>query len=311
MAPKEKENKFLAGRRSVSLKELTDDVNQEHKKTITVESKTERRVEDIDIELIDTDEINEQLFGYEDLNKIEQSFEEIGNKSIIYVYERDNGRYLCYAGNQRLLASKNRNEKKITCVIDGPEPTEDERIEQLIFMNAQRIQRPYYIAQQLKSYENILRRQGKHNVKDIIEEKFGYKERQQQRYKKILQLPEELQSLFKRYDIPYQLLLDKCSKLPEGTESEFVYVFNNLIETEEMSSEFVNKVFNIVTKKEEKKEEKPKNKTKVNQVFKKVMSLPYFEKEDEIKIPEKDKKEILAQINSLKEYIDRLENACK
>ena len=145
MATKDKENKFLAGRRSVSLRELTDDVNQEHKKTITVESKTERRVEDIDIELIDTDEINEQLFGYEDLNKIEQSFEEIGNKSIIYVYERNNGRYLCYAGNQRLLASKNRNEKKITCVIDGPEPTEDERIEQLIFMNAQRIQRPYYI----------------------------------------------------------------------------------------------------------------------------------------------------------------------
>ena len=35
------------------------------------------------------------------------------------------------------------------------EPTKEERIEQLIFMNAQRVQRPYYIAQQLKEYEKF------------------------------------------------------------------------------------------------------------------------------------------------------------
>lgn len=303
-----KENKFITGRKpqNVSLRDLTDSVNNAHSNI----PKTERRVEDIDITLIDVDDINEQLFGYEDLYKIEESFQEIGNKSIIYVYERENGRYLCYAGNQRLLASKNRNEKKITCVIDGPEPSKEDRIEQLIFMNAQRVQRPYYIAQQLKEYEKLLRAKGRTGVSSLIEQKFGYKERMQQLYKKILKLTPELQNLFKRDDIPFAALLQTCGKLPIGTEADFANVFNTLTEAEDPSTDLIKKAFDTVTKLEvpEKTIEKKVKTSQILKSYKNVMAVEYNDDGEVIFNPTK-KDKILKEIQLIREQLDLIEKA--
>ncbi len=306
-----KENRFMTGRKTeqqVSLRDITNSVNANHVQP----AKTDRRIEDIDISLIDVDDINEQLFGYEDLKKIETSFKEIGNKSVIYVYERENGRYLCYAGNQRLIASKNRKDKKITCVIDGPEPTKEERIEQLIFMNAQRVQRPYYIAQQLKEYEKLLRSKGKTDVVSLIEEKFGYKKRMQQTYKQILKLTPELQNLFKREDIPFAYLLQKCNRIPAGKESEFAYAFNSLCEEEEPSTDLINKVFSIVTKKEQ-SETASINRVKYSQILKTYKNFMNIELDDEgnFIIDEKKKEVVLAEVKDLQEKLLLIEKACE
>ena len=270
---------------------------------------TSKDIADIDVSLIDTDNINEQLFGYEDLNKIEQSFDTIGNNSIIYVYRRSNGRYLCFAGNQRLLATKNRGEKNITCMIAGDEPSETERIENYIFMNSQRTPRPYYIATQLVEYEKVLRKKGKSNISKLIEEKFGYKESMQRTYKQLLKLDESLWPLFKRDDIPFAFLLDKCKKIPSGKENEFAYVFTQKAENEEVTTDMINKVYSIVTQKDTEKENIPKYE-KSSQVFKELSSLPYF-KDDKIIIPREKKQIIKEQAEQYKLYLDKVLEACK
>ena len=278
----------------------------------TKSSNTSKEISDIDVNLIDVDDINELLFGYEDLDKIEQSFNIIGNNSVIYVYKRANGRYLCFAGNQRLIATKNRDEKTITCVIAGDEPSEDERIEQLIFMNSQRTPRPYYIAQQLSEYEKILRRKGKTNITELIEEKFGYKGAMQRRYKQILKLNVVLQNLFKREDIPFTFLLDKCTKLPPDKENEFAYVFNTKAEEEEVSTELINRVYTIVMKKDrlESDDNSKVKYIKSSQAFKELTALPFYDN-DLIVIP-KDKKDIIkTQAEQYKEYLDKVLKACE
>ena len=268
---------------------------------------TQKDIVDIEIDLIDTDDINEQLFGYEDLDKIETSFDTIGNNSVIHVYRRDNGRYLCFAGNQRLIASKNRGDKLITCVIAGEEPSETERVENLIFMNSQRTPRPYYIAKQLDAYEKLLRRKGKTNISEAIEEKFGYKGAMQRRYKQILKLDKTLQELFKKEDMPFSYLLDKCTKIPEGKEQDFVSILREQTSDTGISTQLIDEAYSTVTKKEVLHKEKCFQKT--SQVFKEIGALPYYGTND-ILIPEKKKESILAQANEMKDYLDRIIAAC-
>ena len=309
----DRQNKFMGARPGNSLiRDITKQVNDSNVSARAAQfSKTSRKVEDLNIDLIDTDELNEQLFGYEDLYKIEESIDTIGNKSVIFVYEKDDGRYLCYAGNQRLLASKNKKEEKITCVIDGPEPDKENRIEQYIFMNAQRTPRPYYIAQQLKAYESVLRSKGEKSVSDIIEKKFGIKVRMQQIYKQILTLSPVLQELFKNDDIQLKYLLEVCTKVPAGKENIFATTLNTKIKEEGCSKELINAVYNEIILQKNASSAVPVKRYKNSQIFKSIMSMPYYEPDEVIIIPDKKKKEILAQIDTLEDYLNRIKKACK
>ena len=282
-------------------------LQNEHKKEISPNtSKTSRQVEDIDISLIDTDEINEELFGYEDLYKIEQSFDTIGNNSVIYVYKRKNGRYLCYAGNQRLIASKKRGEKKITCIIDGDEPESEKRLEQLIFMNSQRTPRPYYTAMQISEYEKLLRRRGEKDPGAVLEEKFGIQKRAQRKYKQVLTFNKVLQELFKRDDIPFMTLVNVCAKVPEGREQEFYDILTSLCMDNDPTSEIVTLAFSKLSGTSS---NPPAPVRKTGQIFKDISSLPYFGT-DTITVPEKKKESVLKQATEMKAYLDRIIAAC-
>lgn len=296
-------NKFLNPERTggVNLRDITKNIDF---------SSTSAHVKDISIDLIDEDELNEQLFGYEDLYKIEESFETIGNKSVISVYAKPDGRYLCFSGTQRLKAARKSGDKKITCVVDGKVPeSKEERAEKLLFMNAQRESRPYYIAQQLKAYEQILRKRGEKNPAKVIEKKFGIKDRMQHYYKNILKLNPVLQELFKRNDISFAALLDKCIKIPEGSENAFVKKFISECEACENAMAAADKAFAEISKVDA--PEKAQKRPKTSQVFKTVLSLPYYDPDEEIKIPEKKKKEVLDQIDELEKYVNRLKEACR
>ncbi len=300
----ERTNRFMQDKspNGVNLRNLTKAID---------EPETEKHFKDINVELIDEDPLNEGLCGYEDLNKIVGSFKAIGNDDeIICVYDLGNGRYLCYSGNQRLKASKQRGDTIVTCkVSEGPIPSEDERTKKIIFMNVQREPRAYYIGVQIKSYESILRKEGVSSPSGLIEEQFGIKVRMQQLYKKILTLDPVLQDLFKYADIPFALLLDRCLKLVEGKEKEFAKKVAELEKDDSMSAEGINKIFNSLVNVDTNKTtiiKKPKS----SQIFKKVMSLPYYADDEAIEIPEKKKKEILEQAEALEEYARRIKEAC-
>lgn len=307
----EHKNKFMSGRGNVNLRDLTKGVNDLNRPQT---SKTEKNVEDIDIDLIDIGEMNEALFGYEDIDRIKESFSEIGNHSVIYVYTRENGRYLCYAGNQRLIASKQANEKKITCVISGPEPDEEHMLKDLMFMNAQRTPRAYYIARQVEEYEKILRRKGNKTPSEEIEQKLGIKAPSQRKYRQILKLEPVLQELFKRDDIPSYYLIEVCNKIPSEKAESFADLFREKCKSEEPSREMIDSIFKKIISvdrpEKESQKEKPVKKTRFRQVFKDIISLPYVEEGETVVIPEDKKEEILKQADLLEDYIKRIRQQC-
>ena len=270
-------------------------------------SDSDKEIVDIEVSLIDNDELNEQMFGYEDLDNLELSFDTIGNKAVIVVYRRANGRYLCESGNQRLLIAKRQGDKTITCYIDGNEPSEEKRIENLIFMNTQRTPKPYYLAAQLVAYEKVLHKRGIANVSAEIEQKFGIKSAMQRRYKSILKLDECLQNLFKRDDVPLTFLLERCSKLKEGKEREFASVFYSLAENEEVTTQLIAKVFSIVNEDTSKKENNIKIQ-KTNQIFKELVSLPYYD--NDVIVPDNKKAVVKQQALDYKAYLDKVIAAC-
>lgn len=306
----EHKNKFMSATRgsgNVNLRELTKGVNDMNR--VQAAPKTDKDIQDIDISLIDTGLMNEEFFGYEDIDNIKESFNEIGNRSVIYVYKRDNGRFLCYAGNQRLIASKDAGDKKITCVVTGDEPNEEQMFEDLLFMNAQRNLRAYYKAKQLEEYKTILHRRGCKNTSEEIEKKFGIKAAGQRKYRQILKLSPVLQELFKRSDIPANYLIEICNKLPAEKADEFAKLFNERVAEEEPSVSLIDGVFRDVTIKEKNVKDNTVR-PKTSQVFKSFLKLPYYGLDEDIEIPDKKKAEVKEQIELLKAYIARVEEAC-
>ncbi len=307
--------KLSSKERRAYLKELanhnsSDSIVTQTKESYSLISETSKKIVDLDINLIDADEKNEELFGYEDLDKIEESFDKIGNKSIINVYERENGRYVCYSGNQRLILSKKRGAKTITCYIDGPEPDEETKFEALLAMNRQRTIRPYYMAKLIVEKEKFLRKEGVNNISEEIEKEFYIQERMQRAYKQILKLDPSLQKLFVLENVPLKSLLNACAKIPVEKTDIFVDTIKEKLKSDSFSSDLINEALKEISA-NDKEKTKSIVRAKSSQVFKTIMSLPYFSSEEEIVIPEKKKQQVLEQIDELEDYLKRLKKACK
>lgn len=306
----EKSNRFAGARTGNSLlHDITREVNNAN-----TSSRTAKHIEDIDINLIDNDELNENLFGYEDVAAIEESMNAFGDKSIINVYERSNGRYLCYSGNQRLIALKNRKATKVTCYIDGPEPVESARTEALIFMNTQRTRRPLYMARQIAAYESVLRSKGEKNVSEKIKKQFGYEVRTQQLYKQILTLPAEFQTLFSYENAPVAALINCFNSLPEKQVDVYIDALTLKFKDGDISQEAIKTTYIEImsaTKQENDENVKKFRRKKTSQVFKSIFSLPYYEDNEQVVIPKKKKEEVLLQIAELESYIERIKEACR
>ncbi len=300
--------------RDTKSESLTDElISQVQSGEITEEQFLEltgMQISSIPVESIDTDNLNEKLFGYEDIEKIEQSFDEIGNKSIIYVYKKTNGRYLCYAGNQRLIASKNEGKTSVVCVVSGNEPSEDEKLKNLIFMNAQRSDRAYYIAVRINEYEKMLRRTGfKGDIREELYSKLGYKKSQQALYKQILTLPEKLQALFKYKDMPFVKLLNVCAEINDNNIDSFVNEFEKARSSEKpITGELIDSILKKINHRDKTSAEQIDKPQKLSKIYNKVVGLVYS---DNITIKDKDKETVRQQAEDLKLYLDKVIEACK
>ena len=147
-----RENRFASvSSKGVSLGDITKDVNEARSHSVTTPLKTEKIVEDIDIDLIDEYELNDTIFGYNNLDALKHSIDKTDDAIIVTVYKRANGRYLCWDGNSRLKVLKNMGVKKVTCNISGPEPeSEHEKLVNAICANTQRVFDPYHIAHEIQ-----------------------------------------------------------------------------------------------------------------------------------------------------------------
>lgn len=259
----------------------------------------------LDISMIDTYEKNEELFGYNNLSSVENSIRHTGVEGVeIHVYEKADGRFLCYSGNTRLLALKNMGEKQIRCIIDGPVPDADQLALNVISMNTQRTDDAYHVAKRLTEIESILRRRGLVGDKLVseIESISGYKRAAQFEYKKISSLPENLQLLFNNLSVPYRKLLKVIEKLPKDKHNEFAYAFNQFAETEEMNGDNIERLFLSIMNNPKESTKSQSKSTFTNNVliksYKEFLKVKYNE-DGNILVDQKNKDQIIAEANEI------------
>lgn len=108
---------------------------------------------EVDINLIDMVDVNEDIFGYEDVDFLADDIKEEGFHGTIEVYAKKDGRYEISAGHRRLLAAKQNGMKKIPCSIE--EDTDDiTKAKRLVMSNVhQRKMTPYNWAKALNYYK--------------------------------------------------------------------------------------------------------------------------------------------------------------
>ena len=301
----ERVNRFAKKQEAVSLRDLTS--------RETDSPNTSEIVADLSLDLLDFDENNEFLFGYHDLERIKNTIDESKLTAPPIVYKKDDGRYLIASGHTRVKALKDLGKKKVTCQIMALPGNEDQIKKNLIYLNTQRREAPLYIARNISEYESILRREGfKGSMDQELAKQFGYKKTMLYRYKKILSLPKELQELCAYDEIAWYGLIDNYVDIPEDKYNEFIASILSILDEEgHVSNKQVEDIIRGYTNKESKKEEKVNNLEKgekISKRFKKIVSMMY---DGEIKVKRKDKQEIKVQAEELKEFLDKLIEACE
>lgn len=301
----ERVNRFAKKQETMSLRDLTSrEANTQN---------TSEIVADIALELLDFDENNEFLFGYHDLERIKNTIDESKLTAPPIVYKKEDGRYLIASGHTRVKALKDLGKKKVTCQIMALPNNEDQIKKNLIYLNTQRREAPLYIARNISEYESILRREGfKGSMDQELAKQFGYKKTMLYRYKKILSLPKELQELCAYDEIAWYGLIDNYVDIPEDKYNEFIASILSILDEEgHVSNKQVEDIIRGYINKESKKEEKVNNLEKgekISKRFKKIVSMMY---DGEIKVKRKDKEEIKVQAEELKEFLDKLIEACE
>lgn len=301
----ERVNRFAKKQEAVSLRDLTS--------REMPSQNTSEIVADLSLDLLDFDENNEFLFGYHDLERIKNTIDESKLTAPPIVYKKDDGRYLIASGHTRVKALKELGKKKVTCQIMALPGNEDQIKKNLIYLNTQRREAPLYIARNISEYEKILRREGfKGSMDQELAKQFGYKKTMLYRYKKILSLPKELQELCAYDEIAWYGLIDNYTSIPEEKYNVFVNeVLSILDEDGHVSNKQVEDLISGYIVKESTPKENNDEVVKVEKIskkFKKIVSLAYNE---EINIRKKDKQEVKRQAEELKEYLDRIIEACE
>jgi len=301
----ERVNRFAKKQEAVSLRDLTS--------REMPSQNTSEIVADLSLDLLDFDENNEFLFGYHDLERIKNTIDESKLTAPPIVYKKDDGRYLIASGHTRVKALKELGKKKVTCQIMALPGNEDQIKKNLIYLNTQRREAPLYIARNISEYEKILRREGfKGSMDQELAKQFGYKKTMLYRYKKILSLPKELQELCAYDEIAWYGLIDNYTSIPEEKYDVFVNeVLSILDEDGHVSNKQVEDLISGYIVKESTPKENNDEVVKVEKIskkFKKIVSLAY---DEEINIRKKDKQEVKRQAEELKEYLDRIIEACE
>lgn len=307
-----RENRFKTSG-NVDLRAITSAVNEKNRKDgHSVTLKTEKQVEDIDINLIDEYDRNEQIFGYNNLEDVISSIKQTGPQGVtINVFTKDNGRYLCYSGNTRLRAMKALKEKKITCIIEGPMPDDHELMLRAIYGNKQREFDPYHIAQEIEMVEASFRAKGLAGamLAEEIEAVTGYKSTSQKLYKQILKLNPSLQTLFDSKDIPYKHLLNVCRLIPDDKAELFKEVYENQIKDSEPTRELIDLAYKNLMQDDLKVGHSVTQKIKLSKEYKSILSLSRGA-DGNYYVPDSKKAEFLEQIARLEEELAEIKKAC-
>ncbi len=309
-----RENRFASvSSKGVSLGDITKDVNEARSHSVTAPLKTEKVVEDIDIDLIDEYELNDTIFGYNNLDALKNSIDKTDDAIIVTVYKRANGRYLCWDGNSRLKVLKNMGVKKVTCNISGPEPeSEHEKLVNAICANTQRIFDPYHIAHEIQEVENSFRKEKGLTgelLTSAVADLTGYGVTSQKYYKQILKLNPDLQVLFNSESVPFKSMLAMCKKVPADKAKEFAYAYCRLKEEREESSELIEQAFAYIMNESDNKRTISAPAISFGKEYREICNLKR-DKSGNYYIPDSKKSDYLKQVERMENELQKIKAAC-
>lgn len=181
-------------------------------------------VVEIDMELLDENPKNEQIFdmGEETVEEMMVTLKEDGFKGAINVFKLDNGRYEIFSGHRRKRAMQALGETKMPCLVY--ENVDDITKTKLLLRSntIARTHTPYSYAKMIDTYiKDVLIPSGYKGDKQIAAAEFmNMKRTQVSRYISLLKLIPELQEFTKESSFPFSALSDCTRKMPEGQQKE-------------------------------------------------------------------------------------------
>ncbi len=174
---------------------------------------------DIEVSLIDDNPDNAKIFNMNEIDRLAASIKNEGFAGAIEVYLKDNGRYEISSGHRRVLAVKKLGIKTIPAIVSSMPDNEVIRRTALLSSNINnRDMTPMDYARAINYHEQTLRlkyntgdsnRSKKNSGIDInkeLGEYFGLNVHSIRRYKALVKLLPELQTLIEERKIPYTAL---------------------------------------------------------------------------------------------------------
>lgn len=255
------------------------------------ETSLDNKKRDIEISLIDLNEDNEDIFGYDDVDFLAAEIAEFGFSGAIEVYAKKDGRYEVSSGHRRLLAAKKNGYQKVPCIIS--EDVDDAtKAQKLIMSNIHhRKMSPLMWAKAINYYEkNVLdkNKQYEGRKRDELARKFNISPASVHRYTVLLNLIPELQKQANTYGYPYNILVPIAS-LTKDDQIKVLKMLEDIAEDGNIANLSV-KIVNGMVQRYKDMQEEEKNKKDIKAQF--------------IKNVEEEKSESESIINDTSEEFD-------
>lgn len=162
---------------------------------------------DIDVELIDLNPDNENIFGHEDIDYMAEAIKEDGFAGAIEVYALDNGRYEISSGHRRFLAARKLGHKTIPAIVseDVDEKTKAKKLIKSNILN--RKLTAIKVARALDYYKKNVLFDFKGEKTKELARVFNLSHTQTKRYLQLLNLRPEYQVFADSESVPYTNLM--------------------------------------------------------------------------------------------------------
>lgn len=212
-------------------------VNKVMKKVDETELDNKKR--DIDVDLIDLNPDNEDVFGYAELDYLAESMKEDGFNGAIEVYAKKDGRYEISSGHRRYLAAKNNGMTKIPCIVS--EDTDDiTKAKRLIMSNVHhRKMSPLRWAKAIDYYDKHVLSVGDKDYtgkkRDELARRFNMSATSVHRYTSLLKLIPELQQYADQLNFPYYNF-NSITTLSTKEQTEVYEILKGMSENGDLSS---------------------------------------------------------------------------
>lgn len=217
------------------------------------------KIEYIDIDLLDENPDNENVFNMEGINQLKRSIEDNGFTGAVEVFKKPDGRYEISSGHRRVRAMKELGKKQVPCLVNSM-PDDVVRAKRLLDSNiTNRTLHPMDYARSIEYYTDyVLKPSGfKGHVDGKCAEYFNISVSAVYKYRSLLKMDPELQELADDPRIPFTGLVS-AHRLSEESQKRLCRMLKERLANETdpyadstVSRAYLTKVITDLLKKED------------------------------------------------------------